>query len=241
MLHIEQLSITRHADSIEFQVCLPSLSLGAGNIVILQGDSGCGKSTLLEMIGMILKPDHIDRYQLNIDGENNELSDMIKQNQQDKFSQIRAHYFGFIPQTGGLLPFLTIKENILLPLQLLGKVPDKARLSLLTEKLGIAHLLNKYPKQLSIGERQRSSFIRSIIHKPLLLLADEPTSALDPYNADLLFNLIIEQAKDDNIAAIIVTHDRHIGKNSKLDVFKPQLANKEKVIFSLSHKGHSDA
>lgn len=240
MLHIEQLSITRHADSIDFQICLPSLSLSAGNIIILQGDSGCGKSTLLEMIGMILKPDHIDLYQLNVDGDNSELSDIIKQNQQDKFSWIRARYFGFIPQTGGLLPFLTIKENILLPLKLLGKVPDKVRLLFLAEKLGITHLLNKYPKQLSIGERQRSSFIRSIIHKPLLLLADEPTSALDPYNADLLFDLIIEQAKVDNIAAIIVTHDRHIAKNRKLNVLKPQLANKQKMIFSLSNQGGGD-
>lgn len=237
MLHIEQLIMTRRANDFDFQICLPLLSLDGGNIIILQGDSGCGKSTLLEIIGMILKPDNINNYQLVIGGDTIDIAKIIKQNQQDKLAYIRSRYFGFVPQIGGLLPFLTIKENILLPLQLLEKKVDNERLKLLTDKLDIACLLNKYPKQLSVGERQRSSFIRAIIHKPLLLLADEPTSALDPYNANMLFDLIIEQANIDNIAAIIVSHERNIIKNRKLNVLEPQLASKQKVIFSQTTKG----
>lgn len=241
MLSIKQLSISRHAGSTDFQVSLPSLSLKLGNIVVLQGDSGCGKSTLLEMIGMILKPDQVASYRLSFADNSIDIANIIKHNQQDKLAQLRAAYFGFVPQTGGLLPFLTVKDNILLPLQLLRKRLDQQRLQVLIEKLGIAHLLNKYPKQLSIGERQRASFIRAIIHKPLLLLADEPTSALDPYNANLLFNLIIEQAKIDNIAAIIVTHEQHLVKQKGLTVLEPQLINKQKAIFSLKEQGsHND-
>ena len=207
MLVIKQLEISRLTDNSSFRVCLPELKLRAGDVVVIQGDSGSGKSTLLEMIGMILKPDNIDDFKLFLDNNDLDIAKWINNNDINQLANIRAQYLGFMLQTGGLLPFLKIYDNILLPIKLLQKNVDNARLEYLIDKLGISHLLNKYPKQLSIGERQRASFIRSIIHKPALLLADEPTSALDPYNANLLFDLIIEQAKQDNIAAIIVTHD----------------------------------
>ena len=207
MLVIKQLEISRLTGKSSFRVCLPELKLRAGDVVVIQGDSGSGKSTLLEMIGMILKPDNIDDFKLFLDNNDLDIAKLINNNDINQLANIRAQYLGFMLQTGGLLPFLKIYDNILLPIKLLQKNVDNSRLEYLIDKLGISHLLNKYPKQLSIGERQRASFIRSIIHKPALLLADEPTSALDPYNANLLFDLIIEQAKQDNIAAIIVTHD----------------------------------
>ena len=207
MLVIKQLEISRLTGKSSFRVCLPELRLRAGDVVVIQGDSGSGKSTLLEMIGMILKPDNIDGFKLFLDNNDLDIAKLINNNDINQLANIRAQYLGFMLQTGGLLPFLKIYDNILLPIKLLQKNVDNSRLEYLIDKLGISHLLNKYPKQLSIGERQRASFIRSIIHKPALLLADEPTSALDPYNANLLFDLIIEQAKQDNIAAIIVTHD----------------------------------
>ena len=207
MLVIKQLEISRLTGKSSFRVCLPELKLRAGDVVVIQGDSGSGKSTLLEMIGMILKPDKVDGFKLFLDNNDLDIAKWINNNDINQLANIRAQYLGFMLQTGGLLPFLKIYENILLPIKLLQKNVDNSRLEYLIDKLGISHLLNKYPKQLSIGERQRASFIRSIIHKPALLLADEPTSALDPYNANLLFDLIIEQAKQDNIAAIIVTHD----------------------------------
>ena len=207
MLVIKQLEISRLTGKSSFRVCLPELKLRAGDVVVIQGDSGSGKSTLLEMIGMILKPDNIDGFKLFLDNNDLDIAKLINNNDINQLANIRAQYLGFMLQTGGLLPFLKIYDNILLPIKLLQKNVDNSRLEYLIDKLGISHLLNKYPKQLSIGERQRASFIRSIIHKPALLLADEPTSALDPYNANLLFDLIIEQAKQDNIAAIIVTHD----------------------------------
>ncbi|NUF50370.1 ABC transporter ATP-binding protein [Gilliamella sp. ESL0250] len=207
MLNINRLSISRSTGKSFFSVCLPTLTVQAGEVVVIQGDSGSGKSTLLEMVGMILKPDQIDGYNLIVDNYDIDIAKLIKQDKIEELADIRAQHLGFMLQTGGLLPFLTIRDNILLSLKLLQKKVDNSRFDYLVQKLNIVHLLNKYPKQLSIGERQRASFIRSIIHKPALLLADEPTSALDPYNANLLFDLIIEQAQQDNIAAMIVTHD----------------------------------
>ncbi|OTQ81528.1 ABC transporter ATP-binding protein [Gilliamella apis] len=231
MLTIHNLVISRPIDKSFFKVCLPELSVKAGQVVVIKGDSGCGKSTLLEMIGMILQPDEISQYHLMVDNQNYDIADVIQRNDVNELATIRAKYLGFMLQTGGLLPFLNIKDNILLSAKLLQKNIDATRFDYLIDKLNIGHLLNKYPKQLSIGERQRASFIRSIIHKPALLLADEPTSALDPYNANLLFDLIIEQAQQDNIAALIVTHDWQRIENKGLFTLSAKLSSTQSSEF----------
>ena len=231
MLTIHNLVISRPIDKSFFKVCLPELSVKAGQVVVIKGDSGCGKSTLLEMIGMILQPDEISQYHLIVDNQNYDIADVIQRNDVNELATIRAKYLGFMLQTGGLLPFLNIKDNILLSAKLLQKNIDATRFDYLIDKLNIGHLLNKYPKQLSIGERQRASFIRSIIHKPALLLADEPTSALDPYNANLLFDLIIEQAQQDNIAALIVTHDWQRIENKGLFTLSAKLSSTQSSEF----------
>ena len=79
--------------------------------------------------------------------------------------------------------------------------------------------MTKYPKQLSIGERQRVAFIRSIAHKPLLLLADEPTSALDPHHSEVLFQLMLTLAKQQKIAVLLVTHDIELVQRNELRAF----------------------
>lgn len=231
MLTINNLVISRPIGKSFFKVCLPELSMKAGQVVVIKGDSGCGKSTLLEMIGLILKPDEVDCYNLMVDNETYDIANVIHQNNINQLANIRAQYLGFMLQTGGLLPFLNIKNNILLSAKVLRKPVDSNRFDYLADKLNIAHLLNKYPKQLSIGERQRASFIRSIIHKPALLLADEPTSALDPYNANLLFDLIIEQAQQDNIAAMIVTHDWQRIENKGLFTLSAKLTSMQSSEF----------
>ena len=231
MLTINNLVISRPIGKSFFKVCLPELSVKAGQVVVIKGDSGCGKSTLLEMIGMILQPDEISHYHLIVDNQNYDIADVIQRNDVNELATIRAKYLGFMLQTGGLLPFLNIKDNILLSAKLLQKNIDATRFDYLIDKLNIGHLLNKYPKQLSIGERQRASFIRSIIHKPALLLADEPTSALDPYNANLLFDLIIEQAQQDNIAALIVTHDWQRIENKGLFTLSAKLSSTQSSEF----------
>ena len=231
MLTINQIAISRSTGKSFFSVCLPKLTVKAGEVVVIQGDSGAGKSTLLEMVGMILKPDEIGCYNLAIDSCDIDIATLIKQDKIDQLADVRAKYLGFMLQTGGLLPFLTVRDNILLSLKLLQKKVDNDRFDYLVQKLNIIHLLNKYPKQLSIGERQRASFIRSIIHTPALLLADEPTSALDPYNANLLFDLIIEQAQQDNIAAMIVTHDLQRIANKGLFTLSAKLTSSQSSEF----------
>jgi putative ABC transport system ATP-binding protein len=114
---------------------------------------------------------------------------------------------GFVPQSGGLLPFLSVKQNIELPRKLVGVQDRDLLLEQVIERLRLKPLLGRMPAQLSIGERQRVSFARSIAHRPGLLLADEPTAALDPILAKELFTLIVEIARELSIGALIVTHE----------------------------------
>lgn len=204
MLHIEQMSLTRRDKQRDFRVTLPSLTLAPGEIGALTGFSGCGKSTLLEMIGLILQPDTLRRYQL--DAQTDITAD-VTENDTAILAGLRARHFGFMLQNGGLLPYLTVRQNIQLPRQVTGLPAESSLTESAIDHLNLRPLLNHYPKQLSIGERQRVAFIRAIAHQPAILLADEPTAALDPVNAQSLYSLITGIVKELKITALIVSHD----------------------------------
>lgn len=204
MIQIEGLAITRGDPQHGFRVALPTLSLAKGEIGALTGLSGCGKSTLLEMIGLILRPDELHHFQLD---NNLTITRTVLRHEQNKLSALRAEKLGFMLQNGGLLPFLTVMQNIQLPRKMLGLTPHSPWLDHAIDHLQLRPLLNRLPRQLSIGERQRAAFIRAIAHEPALLLADEPTAALDPHNAQALYALIVEMVKQLNISALVVSHD----------------------------------
>lgn len=226
MLTIQDLAITRGSHENRFHIHLPFLHVQAGEAVALCGSSGCGKSTLLEVIGLILKPDRLAHYQIG----DEQLVDAIQRQDHTQLAKLRAAYFGFMLQSGGLLPFLSVKENLALPSQLLGKAVDQDWLDYLIHELNVAHLLSHYPKQLSIGERQRISFIRSVSHKPQLLLADEPTAALDPHNAEKLFEIILAIVQQNQLSALIVTHDWELVKQKAIRTIQAQVANHQALF-----------
>lgn len=205
MLHIENLAIHRGT----YRILLPRLSLARGEVAAITGASGCGKSTLLEMIGLILRPECLDRYELT-GGEGAtplDIAALLREDRQARLADLRAQRLGFVPQSGGLLPFLDVRRNIELPRRMLGLPASSERVEEAIEQLGLRPLLHKKPAQLSIGERQRASFVRAIAHEPDLLLADEPTAALDPLQARRLFELIVETTQRLRIATLLVSHD----------------------------------
>ena len=110
-------------------------------------------------------------------------------------------------QNGGLLPYLSVRDNIALPRRLNGQPTASPQEQHAIEILGLTDRLDAKPQSLSIGERQRVAFVRAIAHGPSLLLADEPTAALDPGRAHDLFQLMLELVRSLNIAALIVSHD----------------------------------
>ena len=124
----------------------------------------------------------------------------------DSLANIRAKYFGYVLQIGGLLPFLNVRDNILLSRKIaglsgVGPVPE------LADQLGITHLLGKKIDQISVGERQRVAIARALAHEPVLVLADEPTSALDPLTAADVLDLLISLTRQQRAALLVASHD----------------------------------
>lgn len=168
------------------------------DFAIITGHSGSGKSTLLSMLTGILKA---DSGEIIFDGEDlTQLSD-------DKLARLRSSEIGYIPQGNTLLYNLSVTENITLPSELSGV--KKVKVTELLQKVGISHLANENPRNLSGGEARRVAIARSLITNPKILIADEPTSDLDPENADSILQLF-EEINKGGTAVIIVTHDREI-------------------------------
>ncbi|MEI8400859.1 MAG: ATP-binding cassette domain-containing protein [Alcaligenaceae bacterium] len=207
--------ISRGREGQAYRVELSSLTLWAGEAVAIVGPSGCGKSTLLEALGLILKPERVSRFQLLTTNLANDLA-LRAGHRETQWARLRQHQLGYVPQTGGLLPFLTVRQNIDLPASMSGRTTQGDLLDRLVERLKLKTLLNRFPRELSIGERQRVSFARAVAHQPALILADEPTAALDPNLAHELFALILEIVHEFNIAALIVTHEWSLVAESKL-------------------------
>ena len=120
-------------------------------------------------------------------------------------------------QTGGLLPFLSVRRNIALPAEIAGR-PNPARVASLAARLGVAHHLDRMPHALSVGERQRVAIARALVHQPPLVLADEPTSALDPSLAVEVMDLLLSETRAEGAALIVATHDHDAAARLELPV-----------------------
>lgn len=206
MLDIKNLLVRRGEGALAHHVRLGQLQLGAGEIIAITGESGSGKSTLLEAIGLLLAPVELERFSLGA-APAQDIARLLSTDDQPALAAVRSRHLGFILQSGGLLPFLTIRDNISLPRRLLGMSAWSAHIDHAVEVLRLQGLLDKQPQALSIGERQRVACVRAIAHEPLLLLADEPTAALDPHNARRLFELLLSLVASMGLSALVVSHD----------------------------------
>jgi putative ABC transport system ATP-binding protein len=183
------------------------LTVGAGEKVALVGYSGCGKSTLLDLLAMVLKPDQAATFDFCCpDGEKIDVAGTWRRGDLDRLAVTRMHRIGYILQTGGLLPFLSVRENIALNCRGLGLAVESAVVPL-ADRLGIQRHLNKLPRQLSVGERQRVAVARAMAHRPAVVIADEPTASLDPINADEIMKLFIQLTGEYGLTLILATHD----------------------------------
>ncbi|HHJ16972.1 MAG TPA: ABC transporter ATP-binding protein [Gammaproteobacteria bacterium] len=209
MLYLEDVHCRRGLQAQGFSVRIPSLSVERGEVIALTGPSGCGKSTVLEILGLVLRPDGAGAFAWREGGDSRplDLAALWGAGSDRQLSGLRAERIGFVLQTGGLLPYLTVRRNIFLVRRLLGLSLQSTLVDELVEALGIGHLLGRKPHQLSIGERQRASIARALAHEPALFLADEPTSALDPKLAGEVFELMMSAVEKTGSAAVIVSHD----------------------------------
>lgn len=188
------------------------LDIDEGEFVGIMGPSGAGKTTLLNVVSTIDRP---TTGTITIDGDN------IVNMSEHRLSLFRRNKLGFIFQDFNLLDTLTVKENIALPLALFKtKYREiEKRIDNVSEMLGIIDILDKYPYEVSGGQKQRASAARAIIHSPKLILADEPTGALDSKSSSDLLQCLSDLNTKDNVTIMLVTHDAFAASFCKRIVF----------------------
>ena len=176
-----------------------SMEVKPGEWVVILGKSGSGKSTLLNIAGGM---DDADSGSVRLDGQ-----EMVGLNDDAK-SMIRRHKLGFVFQFFNLVPTLTVLENCLLPLELVGQTGPHANATArgLLNELGLSSYEYRYPDTLSGGEQQRVAIARALVHNPKLLIADEPTGNLDQKTSETVLALFDEVVRKRGISLLMATH-----------------------------------
>jgi putative ABC transport system ATP-binding protein len=176
-----------------------SFALEGGSSVAITGPSGGGKSTLLGVLAGLAPP---MEGVVRIGGH--EITKLSEIGSRD----FRRRHIGYVYQANNLLPFLTVLENVQLPLTLVGQYADVHRSLQLLDRLGLADLADRLPDQLSGGQQQRVAVAKAVVHRPTVILADEPTGALDTRNAAGVIELLLGMQTDLGATLVMVTHDR---------------------------------
>jgi putative ABC transport system ATP-binding protein len=174
------------------------LTIAPGEFVAILGPSGSGKSTLLGLMAGLDRP---SAGEVRLDGE------PIEALSEDALARLRRRKIGFVFQAYQLLANLTALENVLLPLELLGRPDADARGAALLASVGLAERGHHYPVQLSGGEQQRVALARAFAAEPAILLADEPTGNLDSANGERILALLAELRARHGTTLVLVTHD----------------------------------
>ena len=177
------------------------LSVEKGEFVAITGASGSGKSTLLHILGGVDKP---TGGRVVIEGID------ISAMNRTQAAIFRRRKVGLVYQFYNLIPTLTVRKNILMPLLLDKRSPNKAFFDQIVEALGIADKLDFLPHQLSGGQQQRAAIARSLIYRPALLLADEPTGNLDRKNSREIVDLLKLSNRNFHQTILLITHDETI-------------------------------
>ncbi|HKG10557.1 MAG TPA: ABC transporter ATP-binding protein [Gaiellaceae bacterium] len=175
-----------------------SLAITEGSLVAVMGPSGSGKSTLMHLLAGLDRPTGgevwIDGAQIGALGDT-------------ELTQLRRRHIGFVFQFFNLLPMLTAEENILLPLQLGGRRPDRAWVDELIDRVGLRDRRGHRPSELSGGQQQRVALARALVSKPTVVFADEPTGNLDSTTSGEILELLRDSVSSYGQTTVMVTHD----------------------------------
>lgn len=200
-----------------------NLDICSGEMVTLVGPSGCGKTTLLQISGLLETPNSGN---IIINGNNySNVSDKVR-------TFVRKTEIGFVYQFHHLLMDFTALENLVIPQMISGKGKKEAieKGKQFLSDLNLYNRLSHFPSELSGGEKQRVAIARSLINEPLLLLADEPTGSLDPSSAAIVFDILVNLVRKNNLSMLLVTHDYSLAKKTDKVVI---IENKAISEFSL--------
>lgn len=200
VIEIKDLSFSYGAESKPV-LQIPHLTIAKNESVFLFGPSGSGKTTLLEILAGV------------ITGQKGEVEMLGQKTQTMSLSerdQFRSNHIGYIFQQFNLIPYLTVKENILLPFTFSGKTFKSSLYDKIVSDLGLADYADQLASQLSVGQQQRVAAARALIIEPEIILADEPTSALDYDHRENFLKILFSLVKEQGSTLIFVSHDRSI-------------------------------
>jgi putative ABC transport system ATP-binding protein len=227
------------AGGAKFELSIPRLDIKAGAKLAFVGESGSGKSTLLELLAMILKPTSSAAFSFTppLGDASYDIAAIWKMGDADALSNLRGRHIGYVLQTGGLLPYLTVRDNINLSRRLL-RLPVGHAAEQWAVKLKIPQQLDKLPAALSVGQRQRAAIARALAHEPVVLIADEPTAAIDPVNAERIMSLMAGLADELGVTLIVASHAHDLMQQAGLRLMHPNI---EAVSETAMHVTVSDA
>lgn len=191
MVKIEDLSYQYPNGAL---IKFPDFEVRKGESLLILGESGCGKTTLLHLLAGLLKP---TTGKIWVDNT------LLSRMNNARIDQFRGEHIGIVFQKNYFIESLSIKDNLIIS----PHCTQKDRVHSIAERLGIQHIIHRYPNQVSVGQQQRACIGRAIMNLPQLLLADEPTSALDYNNCINVINILLDEATANDAALIIVSHD----------------------------------
>ena len=180
-----------------------TLSVQAGEFLVIEGKSGSGKSTLLSLLSGLDKP---DSGRISIDAV--DITDLTE----DELAPFRNKTTGYVFQAFHLVPSLTARENVMFPAELNRDPRAASKAAQLLERVDLAERMNNFPHQLSGGEKQRVALCRALINSPRIVFADEPTGNLDSANSDKILALLGQLHKEQGATLVLATHSREIAE-----------------------------
>jgi putative ABC transport system ATP-binding protein len=199
--------VCRLGDASGFELAIEDFTVARGEAIAIAGPSGSGKSTALNLLALAQAPTSVERFWMTTrEGDTFDIGALWRDGNDDRLTRIRGWHQGYVLQQGGLLPYLSVRDNIGLGLALHGR-SDARRIADIAQRLEIAALLDRAPATLSVGQRQRVAIARALAHQPELLLTDEPTASVHPSLADAILGLLREQAWENDATLVLATHD----------------------------------
>ncbi len=213
MIEVIEITKTYHMGSVEVNALQGvSFRIGRGEVVAIMGQSGSGKSTLMNVLGCLDLPTS-GTYRW----EDTNIGEM----KEDELAALRNHKIGFVFQQFNLLPRMTVRRNVELPLMYAGangsdqKNHTHQHSDAILDAVGLSDRKNHRPTELSGGQQQRVAIARALINEPDLVLADEPTGNLDSHTGEEIINLLLSLNKERGLTLVIVTHDPMIASRTQ--------------------------
>lgn len=237
--------IKRRSRGQGYCLSIRSLIIDQGERIAITGPSGCGKSTVLDMLGMALHPDEAGKFDFSPTDDVDrpiEIMELWNNRDLDGLADLRLRYLGYVLQSGELLPFLTVGENMELTARLSGLSKEEAasHAQELAQGLGIENLISAMPNTLSFGERQRVAIVRALASQPRVILADEPTASLDPFHADKVMESFLTAIEKYGSTLVLVTHNAQWAKMGGLREIPFQLEENADGVTAILDDGRGD-